>query len=140
MNSKDTSSGTPPLVLLADDYADAREMLALYLTVRGYRVEQAADGREAVAKAIALRPAVIVMDLLMPHLDGWAATRALKDDPETAGILVISLTAQERWDVLGRAVRAGCDSFIAKPCDPEIVAAEISRLLRKSDRGEQVLA
>jgi two-component system, cell cycle response regulator DivK len=127
-----------PVILLADDYADAREMLALYLSVRGYRVEQAEDGQEAVTKALDLRPSVIVMDLLMPGMDGWAATRQLKGDPRTAGIPVINLTAQERWDTMGRAVRSGCDSFIAKPCDPEILVAEIARLLRKAGDGRRL--
>ena len=70
--------GPGPLILIADDDADNRDVYAIFLESRGYRVEIATNGREAIDKAIALRPAIIIMDLAMPVIDGWTACRQLK--------------------------------------------------------------
>ncbi|HLM46046.1 MAG TPA: response regulator, partial [Myxococcaceae bacterium] len=74
---------TAPLVLIVDDYQDAREMYAEYLEFSGFRVAEARNGAEAVEKAFALRPSVILMDLSLPVMDGWEATRRLKADART---------------------------------------------------------
>src|SRR5215208_4246740 len=81
-----------PLVLVVDDYQDAREMYAEYLSFSGFRVVEAGTGTEAVEKALALRPDVILMDLSLPGMDGWAATRQLKSDDRTRSIPVVALT------------------------------------------------
>ena len=73
-----------PLVLVVDDYQDAREMYAEYLNFSGFRVTEASTGDEAVEKAFAQRPDVILMDLSLPGMDGWAATRQLKNDERTS--------------------------------------------------------
>ncbi|HTV02142.1 MAG TPA: response regulator [Luteitalea sp.] len=120
-------------MLLVDDYADTRELYGHYLGLRGYRVEEAEDGVAGIAKAVDLRPGVIVMDLAMPHLNGWDATRLLKADPRTRDIPVICLTAHGQAIERARAIDAGCDIFLSKPCLPRDLSHEIGRLLGGSD-------
>lgn len=121
-----------PLVLIADDDADHRDLYAVFLESRGYRVEVALDGREAIDKAVALRPAVIIMDLGMPVIDGWTACRRLKDDERTAGIPIIALSAHAMEGEEARVKAAGCDAYLAKPCLPENVLAAVERRLSRS--------
>src|SRR5512132_3829055 len=82
-----------PLILLVEDFDDAREMYRDYLEFSGFRVETARDGREAIEKARALRPHLILMDLSLPGIDGWEATRILKADPATAQLIIVALSA-----------------------------------------------
>jgi CheY-like chemotaxis protein len=119
-----------PLILIADDNRDTREMYALYLSMVGYAVETAADGREAVVKALTLRPSLIIMDLQMPGVDGWRALREIHEDPKTAATPIVVLTGHDFKDYLEPAVRAiGAWSYLAKPCLPEHLAREISERL-----------
>ena len=118
-----------PLVLVVDDYQDAREMYAECLDQSGFRVEQAESGEEAVAKAVALRPALIVMDLALPGMDGWTATRAIKTDDRTRSIPVVALTGHARSDASTAARDAGCDAFLTKPCLPDEIVALVRRMI-----------
>lgn len=124
-----TEAPARPLVLVVDDYEDAREMYAECLDQSGFRVEQAESGEEAVAKAVALRPALIVMDLALPGMDGWTATRAIKTDDRTRSIPVVALTGHARSDASTAARDAGCDAFLTKPCLPDAVVEIVRRLL-----------
>jgi CheY-like chemotaxis protein len=117
------------LVLLVDDFPDNREMYAQYLTFKGYRVAEAGDGHDALAKAGALRPDVIVMDLSMPTLDGVAATRHLKMDPGTRHIPIIMLTGYPFQAIQRGALEAGVDVFLTKPCLPEDLESHIRTVL-----------
>jgi CheY-like chemotaxis protein len=118
------------LVLVVDDHEDAREGYAHLLAANGYRAEIAADGLQAVEKAEALHPDLIVMDLSMPGLNGWEATRRLKTQEATRGIPVIALTAHVVGHAREVAIAAGCDAFLTKPCFPDDLLREIARLLR----------
>lgn len=118
-----------PLVLVVDDYQDAREMYAECLDACGFRVAQAETGDEAVAKAIELHPALIVMDLALPGMDGWSATRAIKTDARTASIPVVALTGHARSDASTAAHDAGCDAFLTKPCLPDEIVEIVRRML-----------
>lgn len=120
---------TPPLILLVDDYADNREMYAEYLVFSGLRVAEAQNGHEALEKAADLRPDVIVMDLALPGVDGWEATRRLKADALTRDIPVIALTGHALAGHSRTALDAGCDAFVTKPCLPERLLQEIRRML-----------
>ena len=120
---------TTPLVLIVDDYAEGREICAEYLAFRGFRVATAEDGIEALAKTRDLLPDVILMDLSLPRLDGWEASRALKDDERTRHIPIIALTAHALSSARERAVAAGCDSVVTKPCLPRRLEAEVRRQL-----------
>ena len=118
-----------PLVLVVDDFQDNREMFAEFLVISGYRVAQAVNGREALDRAFELLPDAILMDLSLPELDGWEATRRLKRDPRTRHIPVVALTGHVLADHAREARDAGCDGFLAKPCLPEVLVVELRRVL-----------
>lgn len=122
----------PPLILLVDDFADNREIYAEYLRFSGLRVAEATNGREAIEQARALRPNLVVMDLALPGIDGWGATRSLKADPRTRGIPVIALTGHTLEDYSRRAIEAGCERVVMKPCLPEALYEAIRGALDKS--------
>ncbi|HTV00861.1 MAG TPA: response regulator [Luteitalea sp.] len=117
------------LVLVVDDDPDHRDLLGTYLRAQGYRIEEAKDGLEAVNKTLSLRPDVVVMDLEMPTLDGWAATSILRHNARARHIPIICLSAREGAAERDSALRAGCVSFLTKPCPPADVVAEIRRVL-----------
>ena len=125
-----TPAAAGPLVLIVDDYDDNREMYAAYLEFSGLRVAQAVNGREALSKTHDLMPDLIVMDLSLPGIDGWQATRAIKHDPKTRDILVLALTGHALEGAAQGAKDAGCDHFLTKPCLPEDLFQEIQRMLR----------
>jgi two-component system, cell cycle response regulator DivK len=118
-----------PLVLVVEDYQDAREMYAAYLQFSGYRVAEAANGLEALEKARELLPDIILMDLALPKMDGWEATRRLKADALTRHIPVVALTGHALAGHAEGARQAGCDAFVTKPCLPDALVAEIQRML-----------
>ena len=120
-----------PLILIVEDFDDAREMYRDYLEFASFRVETARDGHEAIEKARRLRPDLVLMDLSLPGIDGWEATRLLKSDPATKDILVVALSAHALATEGERARMAGCDGFIAKPCLPPDLVEEISKYLKK---------
>ncbi|PYQ54737.1 MAG: hypothetical protein DMF78_04645 [Acidobacteria bacterium] len=132
---RDGAAAVRPVVLLVDDIEDCRDVYGQFLAHAGYRVVEAADGREALAKAISLRPDVIVMDLWMPHLDGWESIRRLKASPATADIPVLVLTGDAYAQARQEAVDAGCQAYLVKPCLPMDVAAQVGRLLADTRGG-----
>jgi len=119
----------PPLILVVDDYQDAREMYAEYLQFSGFRVAEARNGNEALEQAFALKPDLILMDLSLPGMDGWEATRQLKADERTQNIPVVALTGHALAGASDGAKRAGCDSFVTKPCLPDDLVVEVRRML-----------
>lgn len=123
------NKGERPRVLLVDDYPDAREMYGEYLEYSGYDVIQAANGMEALQRAVDDKPDIILMDLSLPVMDGWEATRRLKADERTAAIPVVALTGHALAGISEGAKRAGCDAFVTKPCLPEDLVVEIKRVL-----------
>jgi two-component system cell cycle response regulator DivK len=122
-----------PLVLVVDDYDDAREMYAESLLVSGFRVAEAADGAQAVELARSLSPDVILMDLSLPGVDGWEATRQLKADARTQHIPVVALTGHALSSAIDAAREAGCDRFVVKPALPEVVIDEVRRAISKKE-------
>jgi two-component system, cell cycle response regulator DivK len=127
MNTK----GERPRVLLVDDYPDAREMYTEYLEYSGFEVIEAANGMEAIQRAADSAPDIILMDLSLPVMDGWEATRRLKGDKRTADIPVVALTGHALAGISEGAKRAGCDAFITKPCLPEDLVVEIRKVLQE---------
>ena len=123
------ASGASPLVLLVDDSEDNREVYEQFLKFAGFRVEIAVDGVEAVEKAASVKPDVIVMDLSLPRLDGWEATRRIKAAPETTAIPVIALTGHAVSESKRKAQEVGCSGYLTKPCLPEVLVSEIRRLV-----------
>lgn len=121
---------TKPNILLVEDYDDAREMYRDYLEFAGFQVDTARDGHEALDKARALMPDLILMDLSLPGLDGWEATRALKADPATRHLVIVALSAHALAAEGERARVAGCDGFIAKPCLPHDLVEQMLAYLK----------
>jgi CheY-like chemotaxis protein len=113
-------------ILLVEDNEMNRDMLSRRLMRKGFEVDMAVDGRQGVDMAKSLGPDLILMDLSLPVMDGWDATRALKADPDTRSIPVIALTAHAMTSDRDRAFEAGCDDFDTKP-------VEWARLLTKMD-------
>jgi two-component system, cell cycle response regulator DivK len=121
-------SNESALVLVVDDDRDGREMYTATLKTAGFRVEQAIDGFEAVDKGYKLRPDLILMDLLMPRLDGWEVIGWLKNNRNTREIPIVAVTgAQPEQRDLAR--EAGVHSVLVKPCPPEALLDEIRRVL-----------
>lgn len=118
------------LVLVVDDFVDNREMYSEYLSFSGYRVIQATNGREALEAARTQHPDIIIMDLSLPVMDGWEATRQLKADAGTRNIPVVALTGHALSAHTKEAQAAGCDSFLTKPCLPDALVVEIKRMLK----------
>jgi CheY-like chemotaxis protein len=129
-----TAPRSGPIVLLAEDFEDARELYREYLEYSGFSVETATNGREAIDKAVALQPDLILMDASMPILDGWQATRALKADPRTRAIPILALTAHALEDAKQEAREAGCDGFITKPFLPDDLVTEVRATLEAAGR------
>ncbi len=111
-------------ILLVEDNEDNRDMLSRRLTRRGFEVIVAIDGQEGAAKAVSEQPALILMDMSLPIIDGWEATRQVKANPASAHIPVIALTAHAMSGDREKAVAAGCDDYDTKP-------VEFSRLMEK---------
>jgi CheY-like chemotaxis protein len=119
-------------LLLVEDNELNRDMLSRRLQKKGYEVVLALDGEEGVAKARADAPALILMDMSLPGLDGWEATRRIKADPETSRIPVIALTAHALTSDRDQAMAAGCDDFDTKPVEFTRLLAKIESLLAKA--------
>lgn len=114
---------TSPLVLVVDDTEDTRSLYALAFEEAGFRVEQASNGLEALEKIANTKPALVLLDLSMPVMDGWEATRRIKAEPSTADIIVIAVTGHGTQLGHQMAVDAGADFVLAKPCLPDDVLA-----------------
>ena len=124
-----TTKSPRPRVLLVDDYPDAREMYSEYLEFSGFDVVEAGNGMEALQRAVDTSPDIILMDLSLPVMDGWEATRRLKADPRTKAIPVVALTGHALAGISEGAKQAGCDAFVTKPCLPEDLVREIRKIL-----------
>jgi len=118
-----------PLVLIVDDVQDNRTIYVLFLKFSGFRIAEAENGEEALRQAERLLPDVIVMDLSLPVMDGWEATRRLKRDPRTQRIPIVALTGHALPEHAQAARDAGCDLVITKPCLPDQLLEAIRRIL-----------
>lgn len=119
----------PPLVLVVDDFEDTRIIYAESLRFAGFDVAEAANGHDAVALAAKISPDVVVMDLAMPGMDGWEATRRLKANPRTRDIRVMAVTGHQEAEHRLLAWRAGCDDFFSKPVLPQQLIRRIKSYL-----------
>ena len=119
-------------VLLVEDDESNRDMLSRRLEHRGYQVVTAVDGRDALERARAEAPCLILMDVTLPVLDGLAATRELKSRPDLRGIPVIALTAHAGPEDRARAREAGCDDYDTKPIEFSRLEQKMENLLRQT--------
>jgi two-component system cell cycle response regulator DivK len=120
-----------PKILLIEDNEMNRDMLSRRLVRRGYEVAIAVDGEQGLAMARAEAPALVLMDMSLPGIDGWEVTRQLKAAPETRGIPVIGLTAHAMAGDRDKALAAGCDDFDTKPVELTRLLEKIEALLRR---------
>jgi CheY-like chemotaxis protein len=127
-----TKPSKSPLVVLADDHDDTRDMYAQFLSKNGFRVAAAADGMRAVALTKRLRPAVVVLDIQMPRLDGIAALKRIRRQRELRDVPVLVLTSYDHLET--DALAAGATSVCVKPCAPDKLLEQIRKLLLKASR------
>lgn len=114
-------------LLLVEDNEDNRIIYSTVLRHVGYEVVEAHDGQQAIDLARSVRPDLILMDISIPRIDGWEATRILRRDPETREIPIIALTAHALADDRERATALGFTAYLAKPVEPRAVVAEVRR-------------
>lgn len=112
-------------VLVVEDDPQQRDIVVTFLRHHGYAVLEAADGAAGVDAASSHRPDLVIMDARLPVMDGWAATQRIKSSPEVCTIPVVLLTAAALEEDRERSTRAGCDAYLAKPCDPHTVLREV---------------
>jgi two-component system cell cycle response regulator DivK len=116
-------------ILVVEDNVFNRDLIQRFLEPEGYDVVVARDGAEGLERAVADEPDLVLMDMSLPVVDGWEATRRLKADPATARIPVIALTAHAMLGDREKALEAGCDDYDTKPIDIERLLAKIRALL-----------
>ena len=126
-----------PKILLVEDNEMNRDMLSRRLTRNGFEVVMAVDGGEGVAMAASEKPDLILMDMSLPVMDGWEATRRVKADAATQAIPVIALTAHALVEDRERAKAAGCDEFDTKPVELPRLLEKINRLLEQRTGGNR---
>jgi len=119
----------PYTILLVEDNELNRDMLSRRLERKGYEIKMAVDGAQGVSMATELRPALILMDLSLPVMDGWEAIRRIKGNPETATIPIIALTAHARAEDERTARDAGANDFDTKPVDLNRLVGKMEHLL-----------
>ena len=118
-----------PKILLVEDNEMNRDMLSRRLERKGFQVVIAVDGAEGVTRARAEQPALILMDMSLPVMDGWTATREIKEDVQLRRIPIIALTAHAMAGDKDRAIQAGCDDYDTKPVEFERLLGKIRALL-----------
>ena len=119
-----------PLVLIADDDEDILQLLAFRLERAGYETVQAQNGKQALQLALDLQPALAVLDVMMPGLDGYDVTRELRRNERTSTMPVILLTARAQASDVSRGLAAGADDYLKKPFDAQDLKDRVERLLR----------
>lgn len=117
-------------ILLVEDHEMNRDMLTRRLGKLGYEMVTAVDGQQGVATALEVQPDLILMDMSLPVMDGWEATRQVRANPETASIPVIALTAHIQAYDRDKAMEAGCNEYETKPIDLNRLAEKVELLLK----------
>jgi CheY-like chemotaxis protein len=126
---------SPPRVLVVDDEAIIRQLIVINLELEGFEVYTAADGVEAIAKARAVRPDVITLDVMMPNLDGWATAQQLRADPDTRDVRIVFISARGRPGDVSRGLQLG-EAYLTKPFDPDEVVEAVRRLAGQGTDGD----
>jgi two-component system cell cycle response regulator DivK len=126
-----TTATAAPLVLVVDDHEDSRIIARLVLEAAGFRVREAASGVAALSLATALEPDVMLLDLILPEIDGWEVARRLRRDPATTNLGIIAVTALALRDDHVRARHAGCDTVLIKPVLPKAIVETVCRFVER---------
>ena len=120
---------SPKRVLLVDDFEDSRTGLKKLLEIEGYEVIEAADGAEAIESALRSKPDIILMDLSLPGIDGFSATKRIKEDAAMSSVPIIALSAHDEEYVEEMVGKAGCVDFVTKPVDFSVLLVRMARYL-----------
>jgi adenylate cyclase len=128
----------PPRILIVDDNATNRDILAARLNAQGYQLTQAADGEQALAAAAETNPDLILLDIMMPKVDGLEVCRRLKTNPHTRFIPIILITARSSTKDVVEGLEAGADEYLTKPVDQGALVARVKSVLRLKELHEQV--
>ena len=128
----------PPLVLVVDDNEANRDIFKARLTASGYQVAEAADGEEAIAMAGSVRPDLILLDVMMPKLDGFEVCRRLKADPRLSFTPIIMLTAKADIEDVVTGLNAGADEYLTKPVNQKALVARVAAMLRLKELQDKV--
>jgi two-component system alkaline phosphatase synthesis response regulator PhoP len=127
----------PKTILVVDDEQDIRDLLAYNLKQDGFAVVQAANGREALAQVASAKPDLVILDIMMPELDGFETCRAIRTNPETRHLPVIFLTARSAEIDQILSLELGADDYVQKPVSPRVLVARVKSLLRRTDRADE---
>ena len=120
-------------VLIVEDHADMRELLAWQIELMGFTPIPAKHGREGIEKAITEKPDLVLMDIMMPGMDGWQAARELRAHPETKGIPILAATALFRDSDLKTCLEAGCNGYIVKPFTFQELQGKLREFISQSN-------
>jgi DNA-binding response OmpR family regulator len=122
------------VILVVDDDPSALDIVRIYLESRGYTVATAGDGKEALAKMEEVQPALVLLDVMMPGMDGWEVARIVKNHPNFHDVRVIMLTARSDFTDKHEGLRAGADDYIVKPIRLEELGTRVERNLKARER------
>lgn len=120
-------------VLIADDEQDIKDVVQMYLETQGYEVETAYDGLDALDCIANWQPDVVLLDIMMPVMDGIAVCKKIKSDPATKGIAVIMVSAASKREKEGEAYQAGADGYVLKPFDP----SDLVKIIENTKAGQR---
>ncbi len=126
----DAAAGTR--VLVVDDDDVIRQLIGVNLELEGFQVFTAVDGADALERVRECDPVVVTLDIMMPRMDGWDAAARLRDDPATAHVKVVLLSARAQEADIKRGTRLGVDAYLTKPFDPEELVAVVRRLAEEA--------
>ncbi|MEK6613612.1 MAG: response regulator [Candidatus Binatota bacterium] len=124
-------------VLVVEDHPDMRELLIWQMELMGFLAIPAKHGKEGVEKAVQERPHLILMDIMMPGMDGWEATRTLRSNPETQDIPILAATALFRESDLKTCIEAGCNDYIVKPFTFQELQGKVKEFISASNESVQ---
>ena len=123
-------------ILVVDDDPNSLDIVRTYLESRGYRVATATDGKEALARMDEFRPALVLLDVMMPGMDGWEVARSIKNHPDHGHARVVMLTARSDFADKHEGLRAGADDYIVKPIQLEELGSRVERNLKALRKAE----
>jgi two-component system cell cycle response regulator DivK len=127
----EAAEATRPTVLVVEDFEDNRFMMKRLLEMSGYHVVEAVNGKQAVEMAASEHPAIILMDLSLPMLDGLAATRRIREQNGLGRVPIVAVSAHDSADFHAEALAAGCNEYVTKPIDFDQLVQLLDRLLKR---------
>jgi CheY-like chemotaxis protein len=132
-----TSMMPPPMILVVDDHEPSRTLARLVLERAGFHVEEAATGGEGLRQAQELRPSLMLLDIILPEIDGWTLARMLRQDPRTRDAIILALTALTGANDGARSLASGFDEVLTKPVLPRTLAAVVGRYIADRPKMRQ---